>query len=89
MMRSWPLSQWGLDLVGKINPSSSNEHKFILIAIEYFTKWIEAVPLTIVSGKQIASFILNYIMCRYGVPMTIITDNGRPFKNQDVKELCE
>lgn len=89
MIGSWPFSQWGLDLVGKIKPSSSNGHKFILIATEYFTKWIEAIPLTKVTGKQISSFILIYIICRYGVPMTIITDNGRPFKNQDVKELCE
>ena len=73
---SWPFCQWGLDLVGKINPSSSNGHKFILVAIEYFTKWIEAIPLINIIGKQIAAFILNYIICLYGIPMTIITDNG-------------
>lgn len=88
-MTPWPFCQRGLDLVGKIHPSSSNGHKFIITAIEYFTKWIEAVPLTQVTSKQIASFILNYIICRYGVPMSIITDNGLPFKNQDVRELCE
>lgn len=60
---TWPFSQWRLDLVGKIHPSSSNGNKFIIIAIEYFTKWIEAIPLTTVTGKQISSFILNYIIC--------------------------
>lgn len=86
---SWPFCQWGLDLVGKIHPSSSNGHKFIITTTEYFTKWIEAVPMTTVTGKQIASFILNYLICRYGIPSSIVTDNGRPFKNQDVQELCE
>ncbi|GLJ17131.1 hypothetical protein SUGI_0296430 [Cryptomeria japonica] len=85
----WPFCQRGLDLIGKIHPLSSNGHKFIITATEYFTKWIEAVPLTQVTGKQIATFILNYIICRYGILVSIITDNGCPFKNQDVCELCD
>ncbi|GLJ43441.1 hypothetical protein SUGI_0902990 [Cryptomeria japonica] len=86
---SSPFCQWGLDLIGKIHPPSSNGHKFIITAIEYFTKWIEAVPLTQVTRKQIATFILNYIICRYGIPVSIIIDNGHPFKNKDVRELCD
>lgn len=85
----WPFSQWGLDLVGKINPTSSNGHKFILTVIEYFTKWVEVIPMTYITGKQIAKFILNYIICRYGIPMSIVIDNGMPFKNHEVKELSE
>lgn len=85
----WPFCQWGLDLVGKIRPPSSNGHKLIITATKYFTKWIEVIPLTQVSRKQIATFILNYIICRYNVPLFIITDNGCPFKNQDVYELCD
>lgn len=42
-----------------------------------------------VTRKQIATFILNYIICRYSIPISIIIDNGRPFKNQDVRELCD
>lgn len=52
-------------------------------------KWIEVVPLTQVTGKQIATFILNYIICRYGVPLSIITDNRRPLKNHDIHEICD
>lgn len=61
----------------------------MLIATEYFTKWIEAMSLTNIIGKHIVTFILNYIIFHYGIPMTIITNNGRPFKNQDVRELYE
>lgn len=75
--------------MGKIHPPSFNRHKFISRATEYFTKWIEVVPLTEVSRKQIATFILNYIIYHYGVPLSIITNNGHPFKNQDVHELCD
>ncbi|GLJ30929.1 hypothetical protein SUGI_0616100 [Cryptomeria japonica] len=85
----WPFSQWGLDLIDKIQPTSANGHKFIITATEYFTKWIEAIPMTYITGVQISKFLLNYIICRYGVPLAIVTDNGRPFKNKDVKELCE
>lgn len=45
--------------------------------------------MTTMTGKQIASFILNYLICRYGIPSSIIIDNGQPFKNQDVQELCD
>jgi len=39
-----PFQQWGLDFIGEIHPPSSGQHKWILIAIDYFTKWIEAIP---------------------------------------------
>lgn len=72
----WPFQQCAFNLVGQIHPSSSNGHKFIIISIEYFTKWVEAVPLSIENGKIVALFIMNYIICRYGVPSSIITNNG-------------
>lgn len=45
--------------------------------------------MTYITDTQISKFILNYIICRYGVPLAIATDNGHPFKNKDVHELCE
>ena len=38
----WPFSVWGIDIIGKISPKSSSGHEFILVAIDYFTKWVEA-----------------------------------------------
>ena len=75
--------------MGKIHLSSSNGHKFIITTTNYFIKWVEAVPLSIANGKTIGFFIMNYIICRYGVPSSIITDNGGQFKNKDLKELCK
>ena len=62
-MTYWAFQQWAFDLVGKIHPSSSSSHKFIITATEYFTKWVEAVPLLVATGKHIALFILNHIIC--------------------------
>eukprot|EP01018_Ginkgo_biloba_P006363 Gb_35351 [translate_table: standard] len=59
---SWPFSTWGLDLIGKINPSSSDGHKHIITATEYFTKWVEAIPLTTITDKQISKFILHHLI---------------------------
>ena len=55
----WPFQQWAFDLVGQIHPSSSNGHKFIITATDYFTKWVEAVPLSVANGKIVALFITN------------------------------
>ncbi|KAH9293932.1 hypothetical protein KI387_040855, partial [Taxus chinensis] len=71
----WPFSQWGLDLIGKIRPTSSDGHKFIITATDYFTKWVEAMPLTYVTGSQISKFIFNNLICRFGIPSALVADN--------------
>ena len=44
IIKPWPFRGWGIDMIGQINPPSSKGHKFILVATDYFTKWVEAVP---------------------------------------------
>ncbi|XP_031392416.1 uncharacterized protein LOC116204461 [Punica granatum] len=51
MAAPWPFSMWGMDVIGPINPKASNGHLFILVAIDYFTKWIEAITLASVTAK--------------------------------------
>ncbi|PKI51085.1 hypothetical protein CRG98_028514 [Punica granatum] len=51
MAASWPFSMWGMDVIGPINPKASNGHLLILVAIDYFTKWIEAITLASVTAK--------------------------------------
>ncbi|XP_074282929.1 uncharacterized protein LOC141607477 [Silene latifolia] len=59
MTSPWPFSTLGIDIVGKVNPSGSGGHYFILVAIEYFIKWVEAKPYKVQKAKEVAQFIQN------------------------------
>ena len=85
---SWPFDAWGLDAIGPL-PKSSSGHLYILAAIDYFSKWAEAVPLREVKKETVVNFIRTHLIYRYGVPRYIITDNGKPFYNRPMIELCE
>ncbi|XP_056169085.1 uncharacterized protein LOC130138612 [Syzygium oleosum] len=87
MSEPWPFSMWGIDMIGPINPKASNGHRFILVAIDYFTKWIEANSYANVTAKNVAKFIRRDIIARYGVPEVIITDNGSNLNNKVVDGL--
>lgn len=58
----WSFYTWGIDLVGKIHPPSLDGHNFIIVATEYFTKWVEVIPLTLTTGAQVSKFILYHII---------------------------
>jgi hypothetical protein len=85
----WPFSMWGIDMIGMIEPKASNMHRFILVAIDYFTKWVEAASYANVTKLVVVRFIKNQLICRYGVPSRIITDNGTNLNNKMMKELCD
>jgi ribonuclease HI len=88
MATPWPFHTWGLDLIGPINPPSGG-YIWILAATEYFTKWVEAIPLRKATGAAVANFIREHIITRFGIPHKIISDNGTPFVNKDVREMLE
>ena len=70
------VSVWGVDIIGKISPKSSSGHEFILVAIDYFTKWVEATSYAKLNAAKVAAFIRSHIICRYGVPHELISDRG-------------
>ena len=83
----WPFSQWGIDIVGPL-PIGKGQVKFLLVAINYFTKWVEAEALATITEAKIQSFVWKNIICRFGIPMTIISNNERQFDNQGFKDFC-
>ncbi|GKU89512.1 hypothetical protein SLEP1_g3641 [Rubroshorea leprosula] len=89
MSAPWPFSMWGIDVIRAINPKASNGHQFILVAIDYFTKWIEAASYASVTKKVITRFIKREIICRYGQPEAIITDNASNLNNDMMTALCK
>jgi hypothetical protein len=83
MTTPWPFHTWELDLIGPIGPASGG-HILILVATEYFSKWVEAIPLRKATGTAVANFIREHIITSFGIPYKLISDNGTPFINKDV-----
>jgi hypothetical protein len=75
-----PFQQWGLDFIGEINPSSSGQHKWILVATYYFTKWIEAIPTRNATHQVVMKFLYENISSRFGCPKRLVIDNAVAFK---------
>jgi BRCT domain type II-containing protein len=78
---TWPLQRWGLDLLGPL-PRAQGNLKYVVVAVEYFSKWIEAKPLAIITSVTVQKFFWQNIVCRFGMPKAITVDNGTQF---DVK----
>ena len=71
---SWSFAVWGLDILGPF-PRAVREYRYIYVAINKFTKWPEATPVVNINKQSAVKFIKS-IICRFGVPNRIITDNG-------------
>ncbi|KAA0053326.1 hypothetical protein E5676_scaffold880G00290 [Cucumis melo var. makuwa] len=85
----WPFSLWGMDIIGPIDPKASNGHHFILVAIDYFTKWIEVASYYNVTRGVVLKFIKKELICCYDLPEGIITNNAKNLNNKMVDELYE
>ena len=66
MTAPWSFATWGIDIIGKISPKASNGHQYILVAVDYFTKWVEAESYAELEldAKAVARFLKKNIVCR-------------------------
>jgi transposase InsO family protein len=78
---------WGLDLVGPLQKAPEG-FSHLLVATDKFSKWIEVRPLTSIRSEQAMAFFTN-IIHRFGVPNSIITDNGTQFTGKKFLDFCE
>eukprot|EP00253_Pinus_taeda_P010165 PITA_10165 len=83
-----PFSQWGLDIIGEIVPHSSKQHRYILMATNYFTKWVEAVPLKTANSENIIEFIDQFIITRFGLPSALTFDNASYFSGNAMTDFA-
>ena len=83
---SWPFAVWGLDMVGPFKTARGGM-THLLVAVDKFTKWIEARPIKKLDGPTAGKFITD-ISVRYGVPHRIITDNGTNFAKGALALYC-
>ncbi|KAL0378454.1 UNVERIFIED_CONTAM: hypothetical protein Sradi_3150900 [Sesamum radiatum] len=78
MLSPCPFTQRGVDIVGPFSVAFG-QRKFLLVTIDYFTKWVEVEPLARITEREVKKFIWKNIMYRFGIPREIISDNGRQF----------
>jgi hypothetical protein len=86
--KPWLFWGWAIDLISQIYPPSSKGHKFILVATDYFTKWVEAIPLKKVTSANMIDFVKEHIVYRFGIPQTITTDQGTMFTPGEFDEFA-
>ena len=82
----WPFAVWGLDMVGLLRTGRSG-FTHLLVAVDKFTKWIEAKPIKNLDSGTAVSFIRG-ITFRFGVPHSIITDNASNFDSDEFRAVC-
>ena len=70
-----PFDKWGLDFIGPIDPPS-NGKSYILVFIDYVTKWEEDIPMKHARDNKIVEFLYEEIFTRFGVPREIVTNQG-------------
>ncbi|XP_022024628.1 uncharacterized protein LOC110924962 [Helianthus annuus] len=85
---AWPFHKWGMDIIGPFPPAKGGV-KFLVVGVDYFTKWPEVKPLAKITGKQITDFVWESIVCRFGLPGVLVTDNGKQFAEKPFSTWCK
>nr|KYP44101.1 Transposon Ty3-I Gag-Pol polyprotein [Cajanus cajan] len=78
---------WGIDFIGPLPSSFSNE--YILLAVEYVSRWVQAIPTQKPDAKTVIRFLKKNIFCRFGMPRVLISDGGYHFCNAQLKKALE
>ena len=87
MTASWPFAQWGLDIIGPFLVAA-RQLKFLIVGIDYFTKWVEAEALATITEKNVRSFVWRHIIYRYEIPKVLVSDYEKQFNNDSFKDFC-
>ena len=82
----WPFGKWALDIVGTFLPGSG-QRRYLIVATDYFTKWTEVKAVQHIRDKDIFTFIFENIICRFGIPAQLVSDNGKQFEGQNIEML--
>lgn len=81
-----PFARWGVDILGPF-PKIAGRKKFIIVAVDYFSKWVEAEPLATITSQQYERFLWRNVVSRFGVPVQLVTDNGKQFESKSFQNF--
>lgn len=87
MTAPWPFAMWGVDILGPF-PVARAQMKCIIVAVDYFTKWIETEAVATITAAKVKNFLWRRIVCQFGVPMALVMDNGTQFTSTLTREFC-
>ena len=79
VVKLWPFRGWAVDVIRKISPPFSKGHGFIILATDYFTKWVEPEPIQTVTQNAVIKFLENVVYI-FGIPQTIVSNNATIFE---------
>ncbi|XP_022872377.1 uncharacterized protein LOC111391392 [Olea europaea var. sylvestris] len=82
-----PFVKWGIDFIGPLAKGRGSA-TFVIVPIDYFTKWVEAEPLAEITEANTTKFVWKNIICRFGISYSLVSDNGRQFGNKKMRDLC-
>jgi transposase InsO family protein len=77
-----------MDMIDKMNPPSSKGHQYILAITDYFTRWVEAIPMKSVTSNDVINFFKEYVIHRFGIPQTITTDGRSVFISEEFRKFA-
>lgn len=80
----WSFFRWEINIV-KPHPEALGSLKFLIVVVDYFTKWVKTEAVVVIFGKKIIKFVWKYIVYRFGLPHTIISDDGNQFVDNPFK----
>ncbi|MCO5599516.1 hypothetical protein L7F22_053622 [Adiantum nelumboides] len=83
-----PFEKWGIDAIGPL-PRATSGKLYIIMGVDYMTKWAEATTTSRITAVEVAKFIFEHICCRFGVPLEILSDRGSGFRGDLVGELMK
>ena len=86
MTTPWPFAQWELDIMRPF-PTAIQQLKFLVIDIGYFARWVEAKVLATIIEKNVQGFVWRCIICRFGIPKVLVSDNGKKFDNDSFRDF--